>query len=34
MPDAISATGRAAYVEKDDMDVEKVVVRALPPAWR
>jgi hypothetical protein len=33
MPDAISATGRAAYVEKDDMDVEKVVVRKLPAAW-
>jgi hypothetical protein len=32
-PDAISATGRAAYVEKDDMDVEKVVVRKLPASW-
>lgn len=33
LPDAISATGRAAYVEKDDLDVEKIVVRKLPAAW-
>lgn len=33
MPDAISATGRAAYIERDDMDVERVVVRTLPKAW-
>ena len=33
MPDAISPTGRAAYIEKDDMDVEKVVVRRLPQSW-
>jgi hypothetical protein len=33
MPDAISPTGRAAYIERDDMDVERVVVRTLPKAW-
>ncbi len=34
MPDAISPSGRAAYIERDDMDIEKVVVRRLPAAWR
>ncbi|MGQ0815740.1 MAG: 6-bladed beta-propeller [Gemmatimonadota bacterium] len=34
MPDAFSANGRAAYIEKDDMDVEKVVVRRLPANWQ
>lgn len=33
LPDAISRTGRAAYIERDDMDVEKVVVRKLPAGW-
>jgi hypothetical protein len=33
MPDAISASGRAAYIERDDMDVERVVVRKLPAGW-
>jgi hypothetical protein len=30
LPAAFSASGRAAYVEKDDMGVERVVVRQLP----
>lgn len=34
LPAAISPTGRAAYIERDDMDVEKVVVRRLPAAWQ
>lgn len=34
IPDAISASGRAAYIERDDMDVERVVVKQLPAAWR
>lgn len=34
MPDAVSRTGRAAYIERDEFDVEKVVVRMLPPGWR
>ena len=33
MPDAVSATGRAAYIEKDEMDVERVVIRRLPQSW-
>jgi hypothetical protein len=33
LPAAVSLTGRAAYVERDDMDVEKVVVRKLPAGW-
>lgn len=33
LPDAVSPSGRAAYITKDDMDVEKVVVKKLPPAW-
>ena len=33
LPDAVSASGRAAYIERDDMDVEKVVVRKLPAGW-
>lgn len=32
LPDAFSATGRAAYITRDDMDVEKVEVKRLP-AW-
>ena len=33
LPAAVSASGRAAYVERDEMDVEKVVVRKLPAGW-
>jgi hypothetical protein len=34
-PVAISAGGRAAYIEVDeDTDVERVIVRTLPAAWR
>jgi hypothetical protein len=33
LPVAVSASGRAAYIERDDMDVEKVVVRKLPAGW-
>ena len=34
MPDAFSPSGRAAYIERDELDVERVVVRALPASWR
>jgi hypothetical protein len=34
MPAAISATGRAAWILKDDMDVQRVEVRQLPANWR
>ncbi len=34
MPDAVSATGRAAYIERDEFDVERVVVKMLPAGWR
>lgn len=34
LPVAVSASGRAAYIERDDMDVEKVVVRRLPANWK
>jgi hypothetical protein len=33
LPAAVSASGRAAYVERNEMDVEKVVVRKLPAGW-
>ena len=33
LPDAISRGGLAAYIERDDMDVEQVVVKRLP-GWR
>jgi hypothetical protein len=34
LPDAISRGGLAAYIERDDDDVERVVVRRLPEGWR
>ncbi|HEX8690855.1 MAG TPA: 6-bladed beta-propeller [Longimicrobium sp.] len=33
LPRAISASGRAAYVERDDLGVERVIVRQLPRNW-
>jgi 6-bladed beta-propeller len=34
-PVAISASGRAAYIERDEeLDVDRVVVRQLPAGWR
>ena len=34
LPAAVSASGRAAYIERDqETDVEKVVVRKLPAGW-
>lgn len=34
LPDAISRSGLAAYIERDDDGVERVVVRRLPENWR
>lgn len=34
LPDAISRNGLAAYIERDDDGVERVVVRRLPENWR
>lgn len=34
LPDAFGPAGLAAYIERDEMDVERVVVRRLPPEWR
>lgn len=34
LPDAFSARGRAAYVERDEMGVERVIVRTLLATWR
>lgn len=34
LPDAISRSGLAAYIERDDDDVQRVVVRRLPEGWR
>jgi hypothetical protein len=34
LPDAISRNGLAAYIERDDNDVERIVVRRLPEGWR
>ncbi len=33
VPDAVSATGLAAYIERDELDVQRIVVRRLPAAW-
>lgn len=33
-PDAVSAGGRAAWVERDELGVERVVVRRVPESWR
>jgi hypothetical protein len=33
LPRAVSATGRAAVIERDDMGVERVVVHQLPRGW-
>ena len=33
LPAAVSVSGRAAYVERDDMDVERVMVKKLPQGW-
>ncbi len=34
LPDAISRGGLAAYIERDEDDVERVIVRLLPAHWR
>jgi hypothetical protein len=34
LPDAISRNGLAAYIERDDNGVERIVVRTLPASWR
>jgi hypothetical protein len=34
LPDAVSRTGRAAYIERDDLGVEHVAVRRLPANWQ
>jgi hypothetical protein len=34
LPDAISSSGLAAYIERDADDVQRVVVRRLPASWR
>lgn len=34
MPQAVSASGRAASLERDDDYVERVVVRQISPSWR
>jgi hypothetical protein len=34
LPDAVSASDRAAYIVRDDLGVERVAVRRLPAGWR
>lgn len=34
MPDAVSASDLAAYIVRDDLGIERVAVRRLPPSWR
>jgi hypothetical protein len=34
LPDAVSASGLAAYIVRDDLGVERVSVRRLPANWR
>ncbi|MGH7459788.1 MAG: 6-bladed beta-propeller [Longimicrobiales bacterium] len=33
-PDAVSRSGRAAWIERDDLGVEHVVVKRLPATWQ
>ncbi|HVG45984.1 MAG TPA: 6-bladed beta-propeller [Longimicrobium sp.] len=33
LPNAVSATGRAVYLQRNEDDVERVVVRQLPAGW-
>ncbi len=33
LPAAVSLSGRAAYIERDELGVEKIVVRKLPAGW-
>jgi hypothetical protein len=34
LPNAVSRTGRAAYIQRDENGVERVVVKRLPPTWQ
>ena len=34
IPRAVSSSGLAAYVERNELDVEQIVVRRLPATWR
>jgi len=34
VPEAFARDGRAAYIERDEWDIPRVVVRRLPAAWR
>ncbi len=34
IPNAVSRSGRAAYIQRDDLGVEHVVVKKLPPTWQ
>jgi hypothetical protein len=34
VPAAFARDGRAAYIERDEWDVPRIVVRRLPAAWR
>lgn len=33
LPDAVSSSGLAAYIERDDLDVQRVAVRRMPASW-
>jgi hypothetical protein len=33
VPDGVSPSGLAAYIERDELDVQRVAVRRLPPGW-
>ena len=34
MPDAVSSSNRAAYIQRDDLGVEHVIVKRLPASWK
>jgi 6-bladed beta-propeller protein len=34
IPDAVSRSGRAAYIERDDLGVERVAVKRVPTTWQ
>lgn len=34
LPDAVSASGLAAWIVRDDLGIERVSVRRIPPGWR
>jgi hypothetical protein len=34
VPRAVSRSGRAAFIERDELGAEKVIVKRIPESWR